>query len=78
MRTKDEWLESVKALQEIHAEGEVFDLWKNDHELFVDSIMELAQAAYSGGYEDAVDDITTTARDSIPTLDRSLEYFEEL
>ena len=76
MRTQDQWNDAIKALEEIHSEGSIFDEWRNDRERFVADLMELTQAAYAGGYEDAMDAIKSASDAMVLAMDESLEHFD--
>lgn len=77
MRTQDEWLDAETALREIHAEGSLFTEWAENEEQFVAMMLEFAQAAYGGGYEDALDDIEDQRRDRVDALNASLTRLDD-
>lgn len=71
MRVQKEWLDAEGALRELHADASCFERWQ-DEEQFVADMMEFAQAAYAGGYEDALDDLRELADKLSSRLDDSL------
>lgn len=71
MRVQEEWLDAEGALRELHADASCFERWQ-DEEQFVADMMEFAQAAYAGGYEDALDDLRELADKLSSRLDDSL------
>lgn len=77
MRVEADWLEAEQALREVHAEGSYFDRWRDDEEQFVADLMELVQAAYGGGYEDAMDDYEDNKRDRLDALNASLTRLDD-
>lgn len=76
MRVEEEWLDAETALRELFADGTVFERWK-DEESFVADMMEFAQAAYGGGYEDAMDDFEAGKRDRLDALNASLTRLDD-
>ena len=78
LRTQDEWNEDVKALEEIHAEddGAIFKEWAADRERFIRDVMELAQAAYCGGYEDAIEGVQKAGDAMTLAAVESLTYID--
>lgn len=77
MRSEAEWLDAEGALREVHAEGSYFTRWQDDEEAFVADLMELVQAAYGGGYEDALDDVEGNKRDMLDVLNASLTRLDD-
>jgi len=77
MRQNDEWAEAEKALRDYHRdEPELFGRWTADVEVFVADMMELIQAAYEGGYEDALDDVRDKTILLSSEVEESLEYVQ--
>lgn len=77
MRAQEDWLDAETALRELHADGSYLERWRNDEEAFVADMMEFAQAAYAGGYEDAMDDLEEVKRDRLDDLNRSLTRLDD-
>lgn len=77
MRTQEEWNDAEAALEELHREDWPFDRWA-DKSVFVHDMMQLMQAAYAGGYEDAMDSVRSASGAMVTAMDESLEYLREL
>lgn len=75
MRQPVEWEDAENALREVHEADYPFAMWV-DVEKFVKDNMTLIQAAYQGGYEDALDDMTEEANTLCGEVDESLTYLE--
>lgn len=71
MRVQKEWLDAEGALRELHADASCFERWQ-DEEQFVADMMEFAQAAYAGGYDDALDDLRDETHRLSGRLDDSM------
>lgn len=76
MRVSEEWLDAEGALRELHADASCFERWQ-DEEQFVADMMEFAQAAYAGGYEDALDDSVEHHRSMLDVLNTSLTRLDD-
>jgi hypothetical protein len=75
MKQTDEWAEAEQALRDYHRdEDDPFGRWSGDVEEFVKDLMELIQAAYEGGYEDALDDVRDKTLLLSHEVEESLEY----
>lgn len=71
MRVQEEWLDAEGALRELHADATCFERWQDEGQ-FVADMMEFAQAAYAGGYDDALDDLRDSADRLSGRLDDSM------
>ena len=65
------WAEVEKALRELHGvttAGQFLN-WEQDVELFVKDMLEFAQAAYTGGWDDAAEAFAQFTREQQGKLD---------
>ena len=77
MRSEQDWADAEDALREAWAHRElIFGEWQ-DEEKFVEAQMVLMQAAYEGGYADALEDMKESARELDRTVNDSLGYLED-
>jgi hypothetical protein len=76
MRNEQDWADAEDALREIWAHRDlIFGEWQNE-ETFVEEQMIFMQAAYEGGYADALEDIKESAKELDRKVTDSLGYLE--
>lgn len=77
MRNEEEWAEVGTRLKETHAlQQGPLSIWPVDVEAFVLDMLQLSQASYAAGYDDAMADMEDVAQRFSAALPDTLSYID--